>query len=191
MQAVGAIIGSVIMGQGQKKAAQVGSETQLQMFREGQEATLPFREAGVRGLEGMEALMSPEGMASFMEAYEGTPMYEQMLESGSENILKSASATGALRTGGTRVEMGEIAPKLMMQALMDQFGKSRSLATMGAGPAGQTAALAPGVGQNIAGLQSQSIANQANIYGTGIGELGGFLQDKLQMPTFGKSGSYI
>jgi hypothetical protein len=189
MQLAGGIIGGAIMGQGQKKAAQIGADTQMAMFQQGQEATRPYREAGQVGLEGMQGLMTPEGQAQFMQSYGQTPMFQDMLSQGSENMLKQASATGGMRTGQANVGLQKIAPALMMQGMQDAFMRNQSLAGMGAGAAGQTAQQAQSVGAGVGGLQAQAAANQANIYGQMAGEVGGYLQN--QLPSFGRPGSTI
>jgi hypothetical protein len=157
----------------------------MQMFERGQAATQPFREAGIRGMQGMESLMSPEGQAEFMQSYQQSPMFQQMMDQGSENILKQASATGGLRTGQSNVAMGSLAPQLMMNALSNQFGQYQSLAQPGAQMASQTAGLAPQVGQSIGGYQAAGTSGMANIAGQAVGELGGYLENQLP---FGKGG---
>ena len=189
MQLVGGAIGGMFQAGGQKKAAQINAATTMEMFNRGQEATQPYREAGQVGLTGMQDLMSPEGQAAFMESYKETPMFQNMMDTGTENMLKQASATGGMRTGQANVAGMRIAPELMMRGMQDAFGRNQAMATMGANAAGQTAGIAPQVGQSIGDINAQATANQGNIYGRMAGEMGAYLQK--QLPTFGKSGSYI
>ena len=174
------LLGSAIQSKGQKDAAAAAQKAQMEMFNQGQQATQPWRDAGAFAIGQMQDLSTLEGQQNFMQQYQDSPMFQNMMQQGSENMLKQASATGGLRTGQQNVAQMQLAPQLMMQGLNEQFARLGQLQAPGAQMASQTAGLASGVGQNIADWNSSAISNSANIWGDAIGGMAPMVTSGLQ-----------
>jgi len=185
--AAAGVVGNLIAAQGQKKAAetqaeaiQSGQDIQMQMFQEGQQATQPFREAGTEALGQYQQLLDPQGQADFFANYQRSPMFQALRDQAEQATLRSASATGGLRTGQAGAALSAIAPQLAMQAIQQRMGGLQNIINTGAGAAGQTAGLSPQVGAQQANLMTQqgaaqAAANQAmpQAFGQSLGQLGG------------------
>lgn len=77
-------------------AGREANATQLQMFREGQAATAPWRKAGERALTTLESKI-----AAGPGDYTSSPGYEFRLSEGNKAIERSAAAKGNLLSGAT------------------------------------------------------------------------------------------
>lgn len=96
---IGAIMGSNASENAantQAAASNNASQIQLQMFREGLEATKPWREAGAQSLNALQ-----QKMASGPGDYTQSPGYEFRLAEGEKAILRNAAATGGTQGGRT------------------------------------------------------------------------------------------
>jgi len=191
----GGLIGNYISSKGKQKAAaqqakdiQAGadksSQTQMDMYNQGQLATQLSRQAGEQALQGYQNLLTPEGQAQFATDYTQGPMYQMLQDQAEQATLRGASATGGLRTGQSNVALSTIAPQLINQAYGQQMQGFGNLMSQGEGAAGQTAVLATGTGTNVgstqysgavAASQPQYQANTAmsDFYGDAVQSLGG------------------
>lgn len=181
------VLGNLVGAGAQKKAAQEqaqaaqrGQDIQMQMFREGQAATQPYRDVGAEALGQYQQLLTPEGQGAFFDEYQMSPMFQAFQKQAEDAQLRAASATGGLRTGQTGVALSSIAPQLAMQGLQQRLGGLQNLYTTGAGAAGQTAGLAPQTGAQQANLMAQQGAAQGQAsaafpmaFGQSLGQLGG------------------
>ena len=184
--AMGAV-GNLLGGGARKRAAQAqadalqrGQDMQMQMFREGQAATQPYRQAGADALGQFQGLMSTQGQGDFYNEYMQSPMFQALQGQAEEANLRAASATGGLRTGQTGAALAAIAPQLAMQGYQQRLGGLQSLIGTGAGAAGQTASIAPQVGSQMANMIGQQGAAQGaadtamqGAFANTLGQLGG------------------
>jgi hypothetical protein len=182
-----ALGGNILSGNAQKQAAQAqaqaalaAQQTQMEMFNQGMAATRPYREFGQQALGGLQSFMTPEGQMQMMDQYSQSPMFQQQLEAGSENVLRNQAATGALRTGQTDFALGSLPMQMQQQYMGDQFNRLSSMAGMGLGSAQQVLPSAIQTGANIGNMQmaqgqAQGQANAAmgNMFGQTMGQLGG------------------
>lgn len=84
----------------QANAANQATATELQMFREGQEATAPWRE---KGEEALNVLM--DKIKAGPGKFEESPEYQFRLSEGTKAIDRSAAAKGNLFSGRTAMEL--------------------------------------------------------------------------------------
>lgn len=136
--------GSYLAGKGQEKAGRAQERAanrsldfQREQFQQGLELAQPYLQVGEQGLQGLQSLSTPEGRMAFQESYTASPMYQQQLAQGSENVLRNASATGALRTGQTDFALGSLPIAMQQQALAQQESRYQGLAGLGASATGQ------------------------------------------------------
>lgn len=160
------LVGNVIAGKGQKAQAEAAADAaqanlgfQQQQFQQGLELAQPYIQAGQQGLQGLQAFTTPEGQQQYLNQYTQSPLYQAQIEAGSENVLRNASATGALRTGQADFALGGLPIAIQQQALAQQEGRLQGLAGMGASATGQ----AFGGFQNLGQTGGQAI-QQAGAY---------------------------
>ena len=159
----------------QTQAAEKGQESsedfQLTMFREGQEATAPWREVGEQALgqlAGEYGLAGPEGFEGAPGAgFQETPGYQFQLAEAEKAAQRQLSAGGLSGSGAEMRELQRIAQGTAAQGYGDYLQGLRSMAGLGQTSAGQTATQATGVGANIgAGQYASSMqAGQAAAQG--------------------------
>jgi hypothetical protein len=191
----GGLVGNYIQKQGEKKAAEAQAQgiqaatdrsiqAQQDYYRQGQTAVRPYQQSGKQALAGIQNLMTTEGQNQFAQDYTSGPMFQQFQQQAEDAALRSASATGGMRTGQTGVALSSIAPQLINQAYQQRLQGLQGLMQQGAASAGQTAGLATGVGTNIGGTaygggvaatQPQYAADTAmsDFYGNAVSTLGG------------------
>lgn len=159
-------------------ATNAATEAQLKMFEQGRADTAPWREAGGRALNTLEAKLA-EGPGEFTES----PGYQFRLAEAQKAIERSAAAKGALGTGSTLKAIerfGQDYASNEYQNYLANYYQSlnpyQSLAGLGQTTAMGTAAqgnlVAGQVGQNtIAGgaAQGGGKINQANTLTGAIG----------------------
>lgn len=190
------LLGGVVASQGarsaassQANAAQQGIDSQERMFQQGLDLQEPYREAGYGALTGLQSLTTPGGRAQSLEDYYSGAEYQAIAEQQEGQVLRNASATGRLRSGGSEAALASIGPQLGQNYLSDQYNQLTGLANLGMGAASQGAMSANNLGTNIANLQGQAgqaqAGNQlaqANILSNSIGTLGGLGQDYFNRP---------
>jgi len=180
-------IGNLFQAGAAKKQAQATADAYRQgqgqiqdYYNQGQQAIQPYAQAGTQALNQYQQAISPQGRANFAQEYTQGPGYEQELARAEETQLRGGSALGNNRTGAGAVAFQGVQPQLINQAYGQQLQGLQGLMQQGAGFAGQTAGLAPQVGQQLAQYgvgqgQAQGQANSAygNMFGTTLGQLGG------------------
>ena len=192
----GAVVGSSIIGsRASSKSAQQASDAQVQANRESIEAQRelferqvellePFRAAGLPGLEGLQALSTPEGQAEYLQQYYQSPEFAAQASAAQNTQLASAEATGGLQSTSTQNQLARISPTLGTAALERQQNIYGNLANIGLSGAGSQAGYAGQFGQQqAAALQNIGAAQagghlaqgqaQSNLFNT-IGGLGVF-----------------
>lgn len=183
----GALLGSAAMSsraakkgaQAQASASDRASDVQLQMFREGQAATAPWREAGERALGTLE-----KRVAAGPGEYTQSPGYQARLEEGRRNIL---AGRGNVRSGATEkalIRYGQDYATSDYDNFLNRYYRSLQPLQSLAGVGQTTAAQGAQMGQQTAGAVGQNImragqaraggyADQANaisnLVGQGVG----------------------
>ena len=197
-----AILGSAVLGAAssrsaaktQANAAGQAADLQREQFDRTMEMQAPFREAGVRALNKLEAASeyTPFGMAQF----QADPGYGFRFEQGQKALERSAAARGGLISGNTGGALQQFGQGLASQEYQNAFnryqaerqarlGPLQSLAGVGQtsinalGQAGQN--YASGMGEALgAGAQARASGymGAANAIGGGVGQYMGYQQNQ-------------
>jgi hypothetical protein len=197
-----AILGAAALGAvssrsaGKSQAAAAGQAADLQrdQFERQVELQAPFREAGVRALNKLEAASdyTPFGMSQF----QADPGYAFRMSEGMKGLERSAAARGGLLSGGTLKGIQRFGQDLGSQEYQNAFNRYQternarlnplqSLAGVGQtstnqlGAAGQS--MASGVGEAIgAGAQARASGymGMANAIGGGVGQYMNYQQNQ-------------
>lgn len=141
------------------------------------QAALPteIKDQALKQLQGF--YLNPTGQQQMIDTVMSNPMYQQQLKSGEESVLRSASATGGLRGGGSISDVANYQNQLLSQGVNQQLSGLQGLAGMPTN-ANQIASLMGQIGQTqAAGItgaaQAQAAGNQQNISNLmGLGQLG-------------------
>ncbi len=154
-----------------------------------EQAVLPTkgRDLGLTGL--IDYYSSPSGQQALIDRVQSNPLYQHQLQAGEEAVLRSASATGGLRGGGSISDVANYSSNLLNQAVQNQLAGYQGLSGLNTN-ANQIAGLTTGIGQTLAqgqtaAAQAQIQAQQANASNLlGVGKLGigalAFSDDKLK-----------
>jgi hypothetical protein len=197
-----AILGSAVLGaassrsagKAQSRAAGQAADLQREQFDRTMEMQAPFREAGVRALNKLEAASeyTPFGMAQF----QADPGYGFRFDQGQKALERSAAARGGLISGNTGGALQQFGQGLASQEYQNAFnryqaerqarlGPLQSLAGVGQtsinalGQAGQN--YASGMGEALgAGAQARASGymGAANAVGGGVGQYMGYQQNQ-------------
>lgn len=107
-----------------KSASKQSTALQREMFQQGLKEVAPFKELGISALGNLgEAANQPVDQFSFrdpsqyLNEYFNSPEYQTLNKQATDQILRGASATGGLRSGGTNVDLASIAPTIGINAL--------------------------------------------------------------------------
>ena len=215
----GAILGSAALGavssnragKAQSRAAGQAADLQREQFERQMELQAPFREAGVRALNKLEAASdyTPFGMDQF----QADPGYAFRFSQGQKALERSAAARGGLISGNTGGALQQYGQGMASQEYQNAFnryqaerqarlGPLQSLAGVGQtsinalGQAGQN--YASGMGEALgAGAQARASGymGAANAVGGGIGQYMGYQQNQatnslLQQALANRGGGY-
>lgn len=148
-------LGSIFGASAASKAAQKSADQQLAFQREMLGLSAPYRELSERRLGDLEGLRSQEGRAAYMQSLSQDPSFMMDLADAEQSALRTASATGGLRTGQTIEDVSRIPSQLKRQYLMDEENRMLQDIQLGAGFVGQ----APG----FAGMGTQTLSNLGGI----------------------------
>lgn len=179
--ALASLVGAQMQAGAQRESLEYlkGVEELPQMFREGALTRL----AGMYGLEGGEgAPMADQEM--LLERAQTSPFYTAMLEGGEEAVLRSAAATGGLRSGGTISDLKDVQNEALLASYNQQISdEARQIAGL-EGLAGlqsyapqiaqQTANIGATLGQGTTAAAQAKIAGQNQGFSNlmGLGSLG-------------------
>lgn len=163
-------------------ATQVTAQREaLEYLKEREALPRQFSEEALRGLGGLYRLEGGTGsQQELIDRAISSPLYQGILggsEAGEEAILRSASATGGLRSGNVQEALYDYNTQLRNKALLESYNQQLQGLTGLAGLpsyAPQIAGQMAGIGQTLG--QGQIAAAQAQQAGTqqGIGNLMGF-----------------
>jgi hypothetical protein len=178
----------------QASAAGQAADLQRDQFERQVELQAPFREAGVRALNKLEAASdyTPFGMNQF----QADPGYAFRMSEGMKGLERSAAARGGLLSGGTLKGIQRFGQDLGSQEYQNAFNRYQternarlnplqSLAGVGQtstnqlGAAGQS--MASGVGEALgAGAQARASGymGMANAIGGGVGQYMNYQQNQ-------------
>lgn len=165
---------------------QAGYEREaLEYLKEREAIPQQFREAALMGLGGLYGLEGGVGTQQEMiERAMASPLYQSIIggrEAGEKAILRSAGATGGLRSGGVQESLYDYNTQLQNRALLEAYQQQ----VQGLGGLAQLPSMAPQIAQQTAGIgqtlsQGQIASAQAEQAGTqqfmgnimGLGQLG-------------------
>lgn len=167
---IGKLFGGAQNARKQEQAIRAGTQqadaTLREMFDKQVALQDPFRQAGMSALSGLQtAVNQPVNQFSFdPQQYFASPEYAALQQQAEAGILRNASATGGLRSGGSQVALSAIAPQLLQQgrgnamdayslnqaAQTDQYNKLMGLTGVGQGSTNLITSQAGQLGTNLA-----------------------------------------
>ena len=185
-----------------KDASKQSTALQKEQYAQGLEEVAPFKELGIGAIPKLSAAANEpitpfayRDPSQYLTTYFNSPEYQALNTQAQDQILRGASATGGLRSGGSNVSLANIAPTLGINALnrvnqqdatayginqgakTDQFNRLYGLVNMGAnvasGNQSQGAMVASQAGQNAMAAG----AAQANAYQQQGQAIGGLASD--------------
>lgn len=170
-----AVVGGVMSGRAQKKAAnaaanaqiessEMGVEEQRRQFDALQALLKPYSDAGLGGLTGQQDLLGINGNAAQQAAINNINNSSEMqtyLKQGENAILQNASATGGLRGGNTQAALAQFRPQLLNQLINQRYQNYAGLTALGQNAAAGTGNAGMQTASNISNLYQQSGAAQA------------------------------
>ena len=142
------------------EASRTSSETQLQMFREGQEATAPWRERGQQALDELAALQGFEGgeaQDAARDRFRTSPGYEFQLAEASRASDRAAAARGGFESGSQIRRLQDIAQGTADMQYGSYVSQLQATAGVGQASASQTASQSTAVGQSVGQVQAGGI----------------------------------
>lgn len=170
-------------GGGSDDSAREAAEVQAQSQREAlaylqQTERLPqaYREGALRGL-GAEYGFDANGNygadgLSIVQRAEASPFYQTAIKRGEEGVLRSASATGGLRSGSTSENLAAVNQNALMASYANQLSGLQGMAQLPSN-ANNIAASMSGVGQTLAqgmiGSASNAAAASQNNFNNAMG----------------------
>lgn len=166
-----------------RHAANIQAQAQreaLAYLKEREALPQQFREAALKKFAGAYGMPGGDTGAQFMQSAEQSPIYRAMmgdLPQMEEAILRNASATGALRTGGTELMLAENQRRQKANAIGSVLSGIQGMAQLPSN-ANQIASGISGIGQTqaqgiTAGAQALQQAQQNGMNNMlGLGNLG-------------------
>lgn len=170
-----AVVGGVMSGRAQKKAAnaaanaqiessEMGVEEQRRQFDAVQKLLKPYADAGLSGLSGQQDLLGINGTAAQQAAIGNINNSAEMqtyLQQGENAILQNSSATGGLRGGNTQAALAQFRPQLLNQLINQRYQNLAGMTSLGQNAAAGTGNAGMQAASNISNLYQQSGAAQA------------------------------
>ncbi len=165
------IAAAEIQAAGQERAAQIQADYMreaLGYLQEREELPQQFREESLQRLAGIAGL--PGGVGDQQQLINqaiASPLYGAIMggqEAGEEAILRSAAATGGLRSGNVQSALYDYNTQLQNKALLESYNQQLSgLQGMAGLPSGaqQIAELQSGIGQTLGGGAAGAATAQA------------------------------
>lgn len=165
----GTLIGGYLAGEGSKDAAataagaqsaaaDAGIAEQRRQFDAIQKLLAPYVAVGEPALAQQRALIGLSGPAAEKAAIaniEKSPAFLATIKQGENALLQNASATGGLRGGNIQAALAQFRPKLLQQAIEDQYGRLAGMTTLGQQSAAGVGSAGMQTGANVASLLEQ------------------------------------
>lgn len=175
----------------------------MQMFERQTALNEPFRQAGMSALPGLQGAANAQANPFTFDysQYFNSPEYQALAGQAEAGVLRNASATGGLRSGGANVALSAIAPQLAQQgranamseyslnnaAEMDRYNRLMGLAGIGQGATQQVSSQAGQLGQNLSSnallagnVNANRFAQQGNALQGLMGDLGGLAMSRMR-----------
>lgn len=173
--AAGTLLGGIMGGKSQEKAAntaagaqteaaRLGIEEQRRQFDQIRELLKPYTEAGTGAIGGYQNLMGLGGAEAQQQAIQGlanSPEMQALTQQGEEAILANASATGGLRGGNTQAALAQFRPQVLSSLINQQMSRFGGLMSLGQNAAAGVGNAGMQTGSNVAGLLGSQGAAQA------------------------------
>ncbi len=174
------------------RAASEANALQAQQYQQARSDLMPYQQAGVGALEGLNRLAGGD-----YSAFQNSPDYQFSLQQGLQGLDRSAAARGSLYSGGQQADLVNYSQGLASQQLGNYRNSLFSLANMGASSGSALA----GIGQNYAGAYGQNLNNsaaaqganaltQGNNWTQALAGLGGLASNYLQQNAGTRQSSY-
>lgn len=168
---------------GAEDAARVQADAQresLNYLKQTERLPQAYREGSLRGLGGeygfdSEGNYGADGL-SIIQRAEASPFYQTSVQRGEEAVLRNASATGGLRSGGVQEALASVNHNALAASYANQLSGLQGMAQLPSN-ANNIASTISGVGQTLAqgmigGAQSAAAQQQANYNNAmGLGSL--------------------
>jgi hypothetical protein len=154
---------------GAKDAAHAVSDAQQAQYQQTRQDLLPYMQAGQSALPLLQQLSNGDYSALY-----SSPDYQFALQSGINNLDKSAASRGSLFSGGHEKDLSQFNQGLASQQLNQFRGSLLNLANLGQNSAAQTgqfgANAATNSGNALAGMYQQTADNNSQ-FASGLGSL--------------------
>lgn len=166
-----------------------GAQTEaLEYLKERERLPQQFREGAMTRLAGFYGLPGGEGdQQAIIDLAKSSPLYQTLLSEGEEAVLRSAAATGGLRSGTASENLARLSNRALLSSYEDVMGGLKGfmgLPSMAPQIASAMVAPAQSTAQGmVAGAQAEQMANQAfmqNLFGLGGAALMGFSDIRLK-----------
>ena len=160
-----------------KEAANIASQTALNLYGQAKESLAPFRGYGIQAGDQLTNLLFGGGDVSAVT--KASPLFQFQSEMGSRNINRELAARGMWNSGAGLETLQRFNNQLVGEEADKMYGRLFNLTQLGQNAAAQTASSATATGNNASQIQMQAgmaqggaIANQYNAVGSAI--QGGF-----------------
>lgn len=170
-------------GRAQERAAEAGIAEQRRQFDVIQENLRPYREAGVRGLAGVESLLALGG-GDRESALALSPAYRFRLQEGQRALERSAAARGQLFSGATGRALTRFGQDLASTEYQNEFNRRAALAGIGQSATSQLTQAGLTTASNVGNLQQQIGRAQASSYLGRAGAIQGGIESALSLGAF-------
>lgn len=155
--AAGSIISANKGADATKSASKAATQLSKEQFERGIREVAPFKQVGIDALKNLSTAANEPVQqfayrepGQFLNEYFQSPEFQALNTQATDQILRNRSVTGGLRSGGSKVDLANIAPTLGINALQrvnqqdlqafginqgakaDQFNRLYSLGSLGA-----------------------------------------------------------
>lgn len=96
-----------------------------------------------------------DAQAASIAALQASPLYQSLFRTGQEAVLQNGAATGGLRGGNIQNSLANFGRDTLSQTIQQQLANLSGVASNGLAAAGTQAQAATGLGQSLAGLNTQ------------------------------------
>ena len=167
----GSIIGNLIGGNSQKKAAKQQAEnasailnTQTEKYNIAQKQLTPYIDAGASAVRRVGDLMGSNGsyqQKNYIDSLKYGPKMAALVREGEVAIRQNASATGGLRGGNIQAALAQFRPQILNQLIDEQYKQLMPLITTGQNSAVMTGTAGQNYANSMSTVMSDNAANQA------------------------------
>lgn len=148
----------------QYKGTQEGIAEQRRQFDITRQDYQPYLTTGVEALGGIGDLTGLNGgdaQGSAIAALRESPLFKSLFQSGQENVLQTAAATGGVRGGNTIAALYNQGEDTLTRVIESQLARLGGLAGLGSGATDAVSQFGATTAGNIANLINQGSTAQA------------------------------